>query len=103
MTDFPSTVGKVLGDELDIDCVATGKPKPTSIQWYFNGTLIDSSSNDRTTITNTLGANDDLTISSTLNIQSLDESNQGVYTCTASNIIPSGSVTDSSSFSLFCK
>ena len=57
------------------------------------------SSIDRTTITS--GDIDELTVSSTLNVKSLSVSDRGnIYTCTGSNVIPSGTVMDSSSFTL---
>ena len=102
VSEFPTSISKAVDDELNIVCTATGKPKPTTIQWSFNGTLLVSGA-DRITITDTMGDANDLTISSTLNIQSLDDTNKGVYTCTASNEIPSGIVTDFSSFTLTSK
>ena len=102
VTEFPDTVNPFLDEELNIVCTATGRPKPTSIQWYLNGTLMDSG-DTRITITDVLGDSDDLSISSTLNIQSVSEVDRGVYTCTATNVIPSGTVTDSSSFTLSSK
>ena len=102
MSEFPPSISKAFDDELNIVCTASGKPKPTTIQWSVNGTLLVSGT-DRITITDTMGDANDLTISSTLNIQSLDDSNKGVYTCTASNEIPNGIVTDFSSFTLTSK
>ena len=92
---------KALGEELNIVCVARGNPRPMSIQWYLNGTIISPMINPRIVIMD--GDSNDLSISSTLNIQSVSKVDRGVYTCTATNVIPSGAVTDSSSFTLSSK
>ncbi len=97
VTDFPSTIKRFNGDDVSITCTATGKPKPSSIEWQLNGTTI--SSIDRITITNE--DIDELTISSTLNINPVYFNDMGNnYTCISSNVIPSGIVMDSSSFSI---
>ena len=88
-----------MGSDLNIVCVASGKPAP-SVQWYYNDSLISSTCDDcQITITNTYD-DDDTTVSSNLGIQSVNTSAEGVYTCSASNIIISGAATDSITFRL---
>ncbi len=94
MTDFPSAIARFNGEDLNITCTATGKPKPSSIEWQLNGTTI--SSIDRITITNE--DIDELTISSTLDINPVHFNDTGNnYTCISSNVA-GGIVMDSSSF-----
>ncbi len=96
-SQFPSEVSEVNGNDLNIVCVATGKPPP-SVQWYFNDSLISSTCDDcQITITSTIN---DSTVSSSLGIVSVNESAEGVYTCSAANTIISGDAMDSITFRL---
>ena len=66
-------------------CKATGKPIPT-IDWYFNGILINVSKSNNYNISNSLNG---AVVTSSLAIVNAQSSNVGTYTCHAENIIGS--------------
>ena len=99
VVNLPSVVSKIIGDDLNVQCTATGNPKP-SIQWYFNNTLISPQSSSIKISDEMSDSANNQTSISTLEILNLNKTNGGSYTCTASNLLPSGSVSDSSAFTL---
>jgi receptor-type tyrosine-protein phosphatase Q len=95
LSTFPSTLSESYGSDFSVTCIASGKPKPT-IAWYKNTTLLSSLSNIGITLTHV----DNLTISNDLTITSLTQSNSGIYICSATNVLPNGTVTHYQSVTL---
>ena len=89
-------ISKVVDSDVDVVCIATGNPIP-EIQWYVNDTLIGSSCSN---CESTPSVVNQTVLSSQLRIDSVSVSNEGVYTCRASNVNPGGTTTDSASFRL---
>ena len=77
-----------------VDCAATGNPTPI-LTWYKDGTELTSSNG--LIITNTTNGRYAQRI---LIISSLTEADEGVYKCIATNTLPNGPATQSSSFEL---
>ena len=94
---LPSMITKNNGDSFVVDCNITGKPSP-QISWTRNGVLLVQSTE---LIIQTVALNNNSnTLRSTLTIYSVTDSDKGTYTCTGSNVLPNGTVTHSSSFTL---
>lgn len=77
-----------------VDCAATGKPTPV-LTWYKDD--VELTSSNGLSITNTTNGS---YVQRILTISSLVEADDGVYRCTASNMLPNGTVTHSSPFEL---
>ena len=75
-------------------CAATGKPTPV-LTWYKDS--VELTSSNGLTITDTTNGSYAQRI---LTISSLIEADEGIYKCIATNKLPNGTVTQSSSFEL---
>ena len=93
---FPSAYSEYHGSQVTARCYASGKPTPTGVNWYKDGALL-SNGGQYSIVQTTI---DSTNISSLLTIDSLTESDEGMYTCSGTNVLPNGTVTDSSSFTL---
>ena len=69
------------GQSASFTCQSTGEPVPT-ISWYFNDALLANEA--KYTISET--SVNTTTISSTLTIMSVESSDVGTYTCSATNL-----------------
>jgi len=65
-------------------CVHSGSLPPATVTWQLNGVDISPSS-DIFIVTSTLSHNDPPRVSSTLFVDDIQLSDQGAYTCTATN------------------
>ena len=74
------------GDNASFTCLATGKPVP-SINWYFNGTLVDGLFNNTMKYKISIMQLNASTITSTLTIMRIESYHVGTYTCNATNKI----------------
>ena len=75
------------GGTASFTCQATGEPVPT-ISWYFNSTLLANGA--KHTISET--SVNTTTINSTLTIMSVESSDVGTYTCNATNVVSSDTI-----------
>ena len=94
VTPLPPTISKLYGADLTLTCNATGYPTPT-LSWLKDGSTLQTAQGITVTIT---ALNNSLY--SVLSITSIKDEHDGVYTCLASNQLPNGTVTHSSSFTL---
>ena len=94
VTPLPATVSRLHGSDLTLTCNATGVPVPT-LSWLKDGNTLQMVQG--TTITITTLNN---TVYSVLSINPLTYEHAGVYTCLGSNVLPNGTVTHTSSFTL---
>ena len=75
------------GDTASFTCQATGEPVPI-ISWYFNGALLTDGAThtiSETSVNTTI-------INSTLIIISVESSDVGTYTCNATNVVSSDTI-----------
>ena len=94
-TMIPRKISKYSGESVMVDCAATGRPTPV-LTWYKDGVELTSSNGfNITNITNGSYAQRILTISSLET-----KADEGTYECIATNKLPNGTVTQSSSFEL---
>ena len=99
INDIPEKLSTIVGDSASIECSASGRPLP-SLSWYKDGVQLNTS--ERISITS--NAVNSTHIDSVLTVSSVTHDDEAVYTCTATNILPNGTVTHSSSFTLdVCK
>lgn len=89
-------MAKLPGSELTVECFTTGKPKPT-LHWYKDGVLLTEETNEYLNLQNMSG---DSNVTSILTITSLMLSHEGRYECIAWNVLPNGTVSDSSSLNI---
>ena len=94
-SDTPSEVSATVGDSVSIECTASGRPLP-SLSWHNDGVQINTSGR----ISITSDAVNSTFINSVLTVSSVTLDDEAVYTCTAMNILPNGTVTRSTSFTL---
>ena len=94
VTPLPATIFRLYGSDLIVTCNATGRPVPTLL-WLKDGTTLQPAQG--TTITITTLNN---TVHSVLSINPLMDEHAGVYTCFGSNVLPNGTLTHTSSFTL---
>ena len=92
--EAPKDISECSNKFVAVECAATGKPTPT-LTWYRNG--IELTSSKDLTITNTTNGS---YAHSILTISSLIEADEGIYECIATNKLPNGTITQSSSFKL---
>ena len=90
ISELPSVVGANVGYSANIVCSASGIPTP-SIFWTKDGTVVAASMISTIPVNSTY-------IQSTLTIQSASTTDHGQYTCTASNQLANGIVTQSTTF-----
>lgn len=84
----PSNQQLQIGQPLTLDCEVKGQPVP-SVEWHFSGTQSQSRvlpGDDEMTAVQLRGGPESLMITSWLQIVSMRESDEGVYTCIAKNI-----------------
>ena len=94
VTPLPAVITRHYGSDLTITCDATGRPVPT-LSWLKDGNTLQTAQG--TTVTITTFSN---TVYSILSITSLRNEHQGMYKCLASNDLPNGTLTHTSSFTL---
>ena len=94
MTPLPKVISRNHGSDLTITCNATGRPVPT-LSWLKGGNTLQTAQGIEVTTT-TLSD----TVYSILSITSIKDEHQGMYTCLASNALPNGTLTHTSSFTL---
>ena len=97
VTPLASNFERNFGQSFTITCNVTGKPAP-QVNWFKDGVLLIASSSVQIQTMDINGNN--LTKTSTLTISSVEDSHEGVYSCTGTNILPNGTVTHSSTFTL---
>jgi len=71
------------GNTASFTCQATGEPVPIII-WYFNGVPVDETDTMNYTISE-MSLNT-TTINNTLTVMSVESSDVGTYTCSATNV-----------------
>ena len=94
VTPLPAMISKNYGSDLTLTCNATGRPVPT-VSWLMNGSALQTARGIEVILT-TLNN----TVYSVLSITSLEDEHQALYTCLASNVLPNGTLTRTSSFTL---
>ena len=94
VTPLPAIISKNYRADLTVTCNATGSPIPT-LSWLKDGSTLQTA--EGTTVNITTLNN---TLYSVLSITSLTDEHDGVYTCLASNVLPNGTLTHTSSFTL---
>lgn len=94
VTPLPAMISRNYGMDLTLTCNATGYPTP-NLSWLKDGTTLQTMQGTTVTI---ITVNN--TVYSTLSITSLMDDHNGVYTCLASNVLPNGTLTHTSSFTL---
>ena len=97
VSPLPSTISKNFGESLVLPCNVSGKPSPV-VSWSKDGSLLTQSSSLQ--IQTVVVDGNNYTLTSTLTLSSVTDSDEGTYTCTGSNILPNGTVIHSSSFLL---
>ena len=97
VTPLPSLITRNHGDTLVVECNVTGNPPP-QISWIRNGVLLTQST--KVLIQTAALDTSNNTLRSALTLSSVTDNDEGTYTCTGSNILPNGTVTHSSSFTL---
>ena len=93
-TMIPRKISKYSDESVVVNCAATGRPTPV-LTWYKDG--VELTSSNGLTITNIANETYAQRI---LTIVSLVEADEGIYECIATNKLPNGTVTQSSSFEL---
>ena len=79
----------IKGDKTSFTCQATSEPV-SIIRWYFNGIIFDEANTMKYTIS--IMSLNTTTISSTLTIMNVQSSDVGTYTCNATNIVSSDTI-----------
>ena len=97
VSKLPDIVSEYYGQTLSIQCTVRGKPQPT-ITWYRKSVVINSLTYPDIQITTT--AKDNTTVQSGITITSVTDTDEGIYTCSGSNTLPNGTVTNVRSFTL---
>ena len=97
MSNLPDIVSEYYGQTVSVYCTVTGKPQPT-VTWYKDSVLINSLTYPDIQITTTVV--DNTTVQSGITITSITDTDEGTYTCSGSNILPNGTVTNIRSFTL---
>ena len=97
VSNLPDIVSKIYGQTVNVQCTVRGKPQPT-ITWYKESVLINSLSYPDIQIISTVV--DNTTVQSEITITSITDTDEGIYTCSGSNILPNGTVTNIRSFTL---
>ena len=95
VTPLPATISRLYGSDLTMYCNATGKPVPT-LSWFKDGNTLQTVQGTTVTLYTTLSN----TVYSVLSINPIKDEHAGVYTCLGSNVLPNGSLTHTSSFTL---
>ena len=90
ISELPAVIGANVGYSPSVVCSAFGTPTP-SISWTKDGAAVASSMISTMQVNNTY-------VQSTLTIVSASTTDHGQYTCTASNQLPNGTVTKSTTF-----
>ena len=85
------------GQTVSVYCTARGKPQPT-VTWYKDSGLINSLTYPDIQITTTVV--DNTTVQSGITITYITDTDEGIYTCSGSNTLPNGTVTNIRSFTL---
>ena len=94
VTPLPAMISRNYGSDLTLTCNAIGRPVPT-LSWLKDGSTLQMAQGIQVILTT---LND--TVYGVLSITSLEDEHQGIYTCLASNILPNGTLTHASSFTL---
>ena len=97
VSNLPDVVSENYGQTVSVYCTVRGKPQPT-VTWYKDSVLINSLTYPDIQITTTVV--DNTTVQSGITITSITDTNEGTYTCSGSNILPNGTVTNNRSFTL---
>ena len=97
VSNLPDIVSEIYGQTVSVLCTVRGKPQPT-ITWYKDSVLINSLTYPDIQITTT--AVDNTTLQSEITITLITNTDEGIYTCSGSNIFPNGTVTTIRSFTL---
>ena len=97
MSSLPDIVSENYGQAISVNCTVRGKPQPT-LTWYKDSVLINSLTYPDIQITTTVV--DNTTVQSGITITSITDTDEGAYTCSGSNILPNGTVTNNRSFTL---
>ena len=97
VNNLPDIVSEKYGQTVSVQCTVRGKPQPT-ITWYKNSVLINSITYPDMQVTTT--AVDNTTVQSEITITSITDTDEGIYTCSGSNILPNGTVINIRSFTL---
>lgn len=92
VSELPAEVGANVGYSASVVCSAYGTPTP-SITWTKDGSQLATSN----VVISTITVNNTY-VESTLTIQVASTADHGQYTCEASNQLPNGTVTQSSTF-----
>ena len=90
ISELPAVVGANVGYSASIVCSASGTPTP-SISWTKDGAQVAAS------MVSTIQVNSTY-VQSTVTIVSASTADHGQYTCTAFNVLPNGTVTQSTTF-----
>ena len=77
------------GENLVVECNITGKPFP-QVSWSKDGETLTQSSRVQISTVDLTGNN----YRSTLTVQSLTSADSGIYTCTGVNVLPYGTITN---------
>ena len=91
---IPRKISKYYSESVVVDCAATGRPTPV-LTWYKDG--VEQTSSNGLTITDITNGT---YVQRILTISYLVEADEGTYECIATNMLPNGTVTQSSSFEL---
>ena len=94
VTPLPAVISRNYSSDLTITCNATGRPVPT-LSWLKDGNTLQTAQGIEVIATTLNNA-----VYSVLSITSLQLEHQGMYTCLASNDLPNGTLTHTSSFTL---
>ena len=97
VSNLPGIVSENYGQTVSVQCTVRGKPQPT-ITWYKDSVLINSLTYPDIQITTT--AVDNTTLKSEITITSITDTDEAIYTCSGSNILPNGTVINIRSFTL---
>ena len=97
MSNLPDIVSENYGQTVSVYCTVRGKPQPT-VTWYKDSVLINSLTCSNIQVTTTVV--DNTTVQSGITITSITYTDEGTFTCSGSNILPNGTVTNNRSFTL---
>ena len=97
MSKLPDIVSEFLWQTVSVQCTVRGKPQPI-ITWYKDSVLINSLTYPDIQISTK--AVDSKTVQSKITIISITDTDEAIYTCSGSNILPNGTVTNIKSFTL---